>query len=307
MAGKASQRRDRLWLYVLIFLVGAAVFSYPLVADAVNRRSQSLVINAYELELQKASAAEIAEARDLARAYNALLIESGHDLLGTLEEAQKPVVEGAYYADVLNVGAAIGHLEVPVLEIDYPIYHGTSDEVLQHGIGHIELSTLPIGGPSTHAVLTGHRGLPSARLLRDLDKVVVGDVFLIHILDEVLAYEIDQIKIIVPTDISDLEIVPGMDYVTLVTCDPYMINTNRLIVRGHRVAYHPEESDVPLNQPDQSALPAPSREIELEPTNRITFWQKFREYFIAVGVGGLLLVLGWLFYRRRRGRIEART
>ena len=145
--------------------------------------------------------------------------------------------------DVTDTGIMC-YIEIPKIKCSLPVYHGVEDTVLQIAVGHIPGSSLPIGGESTHAVLSGHRGLPSARLFTDLDKLVVGDVFLLHVLDETLTYEVDQILIVEPYDLSSLEITPGEDLVTLVTCTPYGINTHRLLVRGHRIETAPEAHTV---------------------------------------------------------------
>lgn len=145
--------------------------------------------------------------------------------------------------DITDIGM-MGYLEIPVLRTTLPIYHGTSDAVLSVGVGHLEGSSLPVGGEGTHSVLSGHRGLPSAKLLTDLDKMVVGDIFMVHVLDETLTYEVDQIRIVEPQDVGELAIVDGMDYCTLVTCTPYGINTHRLLVRGHRIANAEAEKEI---------------------------------------------------------------
>ena len=151
--------------------------------------------------------------------------------------------ESISYLDLVNVGETIGFIDIPKIDVYLPIYNGTSDAVLQKGVGHLEQSSYPIGGESTHSVLTGHRGLPSAVLFTDLDKMEVGDLFYLHVLDEILAYRVDQVKIVLPEEIDELKIVPGEDYCTLVTCHPYAINTHRMLVRGTRTDYIPEEEE----------------------------------------------------------------
>ena len=142
------------------------------------------------------------------------------------------------YEKLLNVdeNGIMGYIQIPSINLSLPIYHGTDDYVLQSGIGHLDWTSLPIGGEGTHCVLSGHRGLPSAKLFTNLDKLVIGDTFMIRVLNEVLTYEVDQILIVDPNDTDELKIVPGKDYCTLVTCTPYGINTHRLLVRGHRIA-----------------------------------------------------------------------
>ncbi len=145
------------------------------------------------------------------------------------------------YADALNLGDVMGYIEISKINIKLPIYQGTSEEVLSRGIGHLDFSSLPIGGENTHTILTGHRGLPSAKLFTDLDKLSEGDLFYIHSLDKVLAYKVDQIKVVLPHETDDLQIVENKDYTTLITCTPYGVNTNRLLVRGVRVELNEKE------------------------------------------------------------------
>ena len=157
----------------------------------------------------------------------------------------------------------MGYLEIPEIGVNLPIYHGTSDLVLEMGVGHLESSSLPIGGESTHAVLMGHRGLPSSTLFNKLPKLKEGAQFYIHMLDETLAYEVDQIKVIEPDNLADLQIVPGKDYVTLMTCTPYMINSHRLLVRGHRIATPP---------PGEEAAPAAAVQVQPQAEQAVWPW-----------------------------------
>ena len=144
---------------------------------------------------------------------------------------------------MLGLGESLGYITIPKIDVELPIYEGTNDDVLSQGVGHMEQSSYPLGGESTHCVLTGHRGLPSAVLFTDLDQLVIGDCFYLHILDEILAYEVDQIKVVEPNESGDLEIIKGEDYCTLVTCTPYAINTHRMLVRGKRTEYTGEEEN----------------------------------------------------------------
>ena len=162
--------------------------------------------------------------------YNQTLAERGTSFV--LSDAQKAAYEKQL--DVSGVGI-MGYIEIPQLGVSLPIYHGTEESVLQVAVGHMEWSSLPVGGTSSHCVLSGHRGLPSAKLFTDLDKLQEGDIFMLRVLDEVLTYEVDQIRIVEPSQVSDLQIVEGKDLCTLVTCTPYGVNTQRLLVRGHRV------------------------------------------------------------------------
>ena len=218
-------------LLVLALVIGLCLLLYPTVSDYWNSFHQSRAIATYVESVAQIDNSHYTQLLEDAQAYNAGLsqLEKANWLLS--EE------ELAYYGSVLDVSGTgvMCSLEIPKIKVSLPIYHGVDEGVLQIAVGHIPGSSLPVGGESTHCVLSGHRGLPSARLFTDLDKLVVGDTFLINVLDEVLIYEVDQILIVEPYDLSSLEIFPGEDLVTLVTCTPYGINTHRLLVRGHRV------------------------------------------------------------------------
>ena len=218
-------------LLVLALLIGLCLLLYPTVSDYWNSLHQSRAIATYVESVAKIENSHYTELLEQARDYNGELAQQEKtDWMLSEEELD-------YYASILDVSGTgiMCSIEIPKIKVNLPIYHGVEEGVLQIAVGHIPGSSLPIGGESTHSVLSGHRGLPSARLFTDLDKLVVGDTFLIHVLDEVLTYEVDQILIVEPYDLSSLEIEPGEDLVTLVTCTPYGINTHRLLVRGHRI------------------------------------------------------------------------
>lgn len=227
-------------LAVLLFLAGAAVFLYPTVSNWLAEIHQSGVIQEYEEKLA-------AEDEDFYKAEWQKAREYNDNLAG--DPVRDPFVPGTGYAlpdnylDCLNIGGVMGYIEIPKIRVRLPIYHGTSEEVLQKGVGHIESTALPIGGDFTHAILTGHRGLPSAKLFTDLDQLKVGDRFYIYVLDEVLAYEVDEIHTVLPDELQNLQTVKGRDLLTLITCTPYAVNTHRLLVRGFRVPYVPEEAE----------------------------------------------------------------
>lgn len=212
-------------------LVGLCLLAYPTFSDWWNNMHQSRAIASYAENVAKIDNTHYDEMLAQAHAYNEQLA-----LLPKREWNQSEEQLEAYAStmDITGTGI-ICYIEIPKIKCSLPIYHGVGDTVLQIAIGHIPGSSLPIGGESTHAVLSGHRGLPSARLFTDLDKLMVGDTFLINVLDETLTYEVDQILIVEPYDLSSLEIIPGEDLVTLVTCTPYGVNTHRLLVRGHRI------------------------------------------------------------------------
>ena len=214
---------------VLIFVLGLGIMLYPTIANYVNARSQTVAINHYE-EAAQANAAYYQGLLEQAQAFNEKIGHNGG--LAALSEEDK-----AEYESLLNLNSdgIMGYIEIPKLDLKLSIGHGTEEDVLQKMVGHIEGSSLPVGGESTHAVLSAHRGLPSAKLFSDLDLMQIGDRFMIHTLNQTLTYQVDQITVILPEEIEALAIVPGEDYVTLMTCTPYAVNTHRLLVRGVRV------------------------------------------------------------------------
>ena len=222
-------------IFALIFLVGIAVFLYPSVSNYINSKHQSRVITNYEEALAAISEEDYTKFWEAATAYNEELATKPLNFTLTEEELEE-------YNSILDPTGTgiIGYIEIENIGVNLPIYHGTEESVLQVGIGHLEGSSFPTGTESTHAVLSGHRGLPSSKLFSDLDQMIVGDTFLLHIMDQTFAYQIDQIKIVLPEEVQDLAIVDGEEYVTLVTCTPYGVNTHRLLVRAKRVDYNEE-------------------------------------------------------------------
>ena len=217
-------------LLVLVLLAGAGLLAYPSVSDYWNSMHASQAVSAYNEEVQRMDPARYDKLRAAARNFNRTLREQN---VGTsLTDEQR-----AKYDSLLDIDGTgiMGYIEIPNIKVSLPIYHGTADSVLQIAVGHLEWSSLPTGGAGTHCVFSGHRGLPSAKLFTNLDKLVAGDTFVLRVLDEVLTYEVDQILIVEPQDVSALQIEAGKDLCTLVTCTPYGINTHRLLVRGHRV------------------------------------------------------------------------
>lgn len=217
-------------LLVLILMTGLSLLLYPTVSDAWNALHQTRAIDSYTANVARINDARYKEILQRAEDYNANLFATPHTL--ALTESQIPD-----YESQLNVAGdgIMGYIEIPQIDCTLPIYHGTEAAVLQIAIGHMNGSSLPVGGPSTHTVLSGHRGLPSARLFSRLDEMETGDRFMLHVLDETLTYEVDQIRIVLPDELDELSIEEGQDLCTLVTCTPYGINTHRLLVRGRRV------------------------------------------------------------------------
>ena len=217
-------------LLFLILLAGLSLLLYPSVSDYWNSLHQTRAIATYAEEVANLNQDQYDEIWAAAESYNASLTDRVNAY--QLSDAQKEE-----YQQLLNVSGLgiMGYIEIPEIDVSLPIYHGTEDSALQVAVGHLEWTSLPVGGESTHCVLSGHRGLPSAKLFTNLDKLREGDTFLLRVLDEILTYEVDQILIVEPQDTAALEIVEGQDYCTLVTCTPYGINTHRLLVRGHRI------------------------------------------------------------------------
>lgn len=218
-------------ILILIFLAGLSLLLYPTVSDWWNSYHQSNVIVDYEHSVKGLDDKTYKKILSEAKKYNKSLLDRGNRF-----ELSKEEIEA--YDRLLNpLGTGMmGYIEIPGIRLSLPVYHGTSDAVLSMAVGHIAGSSLPVGGKSTHCVLSGHRGLPSAKIFSNLDKLVEGDTFSLHILNEVLTYEVDQIRIVKPKELSSLSIEKGKDYCTLVTCTPYGINTHRLLVRGHRIS-----------------------------------------------------------------------
>lgn len=227
-------------LAVLLFVIGAGIFLYPTISNYLAENEQIAVIQDYQEQVENGSTVDLEAEWKKAEIYN-------ENLAG--DPVRDPFVPGSGYAlpdnyeEVLNVGGVMGYVEIPKIDVMLPIYHGSSEEVLEKGVGHIESTALPIGGTFRHSVLTGHRGLPSAELFTRLDELAVGDLFFIHVLDKTLAYEVDQIKTVLPTELEDIQAIPDRDLVTLLTCTPYGVNTHRLLVRGTRTEYVPQEEE----------------------------------------------------------------
>lgn len=217
-------------LLVIILFIGLSLLLYPTFADWWNSMHQSRAIASYAEEVAQIDDDQYDEIWNAAWEYNRTLQEQGNSFL--LSDAQK-----AEYLRLLDVGGSgiMGYIEIPSIKCSLPIYHGTDEAVLQVAIGHLEWTSLPVGGEGSHCVVSGHRGLPSAKLFTNLDQLIVGDTFTLRVLDEILTYEVDQIRVVLPDETEELYIQPGQDYCTLVTCTPYGINSHRLLVRGHRI------------------------------------------------------------------------
>ena len=238
-------------ILLLIFIIGLSLLLYPIFSDWWNSMHQSRAVASYAQEVANIDDEQYEKLWTEAWNYNASLMERENGY--TLSDEQKEE-----YNRLLDVGGTgiMGYIEIPVIGVTLPIYHGSDETVLQIAIGHLDWTSLPVGGESSHCVVSGHRGLPSAKLFTDLDKLVEGDVFIFRVLDEILTYEVDQILIVEPHEVDSLKIEEGKDLCTLVTCTPYGINSHRLLVRGHRVE----------TQEEATAVRVTSDAIQIEPT-----------------------------------------
>ncbi|HEL2357464.1 TPA: class C sortase [Streptococcus suis] len=239
-------------LTTFIILAGIIIVSYPAISQMYYNYVNQQTINDFDSGRKQLTSEEIDKRIQLAQAYNASLQNFAITDPYTEEQLEQGRTE---YARMLTVREKIASIHIPDIEINLPIYAGSGEDILQKGVGHLEGTSLPIGGVNSHAVLTAHTGLPNSRLFTDLDKLKVGDKFYITNIKETLAYQIDSITIIEPTDFSSLVIFPDQDYVTLLTCTPYMINSHRLLVRGQRIPYTPEDSELIKTQSTNYQIP----------------------------------------------------
>ena len=269
--------QDTTKLLLLVFVVGLSLLLYPTFADWWNSMHQSRAVASYVEQVAAIDDNQYDEIWNDAWDYNASLLSRGNRY--KLTDAQKE--EYDRLLDVSGLGI-MGYIEIPIIGVTLPIYHGTEEAVLQVAIGHLEWTSLPVGGESSHCVVSGHRGLPSAKLFTDLDRLVVGDLFMFRVLDEVLTYEVDQIMIVEPHEVDSLKIEEGKDLCTLITCTPYGINSHRMLVRGHRVE----------NREEAKAVRITGDAIQIEPT--------IVAPIVALPI--LLILLTGVMLPRRHGR-----
>ena len=230
-----KSRQIVVFFAILMILTGVAVFSYPFVSNALANRNASVAVQEYNASVESLQREEIDAIKEAAKSYNAQL----ESVLG--KNAQGEGAARDSYIDLIQLGDALGYITIPKIDLNLPIYEGTGADVLTHGVGHLTETSYPLGGLSTHSALSGHRGLAEAELFTNLDELAVGDRFYLHILDETLAYQVDQVLVVEPDGVEALEIIEGEDLCTLVTCTPIGINSHRLLVRGTRVEYEGEE------------------------------------------------------------------
>ncbi len=262
------------FILIIIALAGFSLIAYPSFANWWNTSRSSRAVSSYAESVAEMSPQEIDRIIESALEYNERLASSG--MLWTMNEAQRE--DYMSQLDITGTGM-MGYIDIMKIRVTLPVYHTVEENVLQNAAGHIPGTSLPVGGPSSHCGISSHRGLPSARLFTDLDKLVEGDTFTLTVFDRIYKYEVDQIRVVEPNDVSDLYIEPGMDYCTLVTCTPYGINTQRLLIRGHRVE----------NDPDVISVVADA--LLLEPV--------YTAPFIAIPLIAILLVVLMIVTRRQ--------
>lgn len=256
-----------------------------------NNRHQSLIHTQYNQEIANANNQVIEENRSLAKQYNTTLVPGAQQVDAFSSAAVE--LASVDYANLLNIAGngIMGYLVIPQIGAELPIYHGTSDATLEVGVGHLLGSSLPVGGASTHTVLTGHSGMANNKMLSDLDQLEIGDVFYLEVLEETLAYQVDQIKTVLPSDTTYLGIEEASDYCTLVTCTPFGVNTHRLLVRGSRIPYSEEEKELA---------------VSLSADKPASTWEQqyLRGIMLGFGVTGILCSTGFLVTRlRKKGRV----
>ena len=275
--------KNRLWGFarLLIILVGVGILVYPSVSEYLFEKNSSVAVSTYDDSIRRMEQAHMEELRSQAQAYNRRLAQDNGYSKPALDEYNNPITPEDYW-DILNVdgNGMMGYITIPRIHVTIPMYHGTEEEVLQVAIGHLQNTSLPVGGESTHAVLSGHRGLPSKALFTDLDQVQIGDVFYLTVLNETLYYQVDQILTVLPNETDALAITKGEDHVTLVTCTPYGVNSHRLLVRGTRMDYTPETGEA-----------APVGEVELSPWMKMPM--QYRHLLLGLAaLAGILLLRG---------------
>lgn len=269
---------------IVLLLIGLSVFSYPSISNYIAEKNQTEVIQSYKESITLKE--DLTNEWEKAKIYN-------ENLAG--DPVHDPFIPGSGYAipnnyfDVLDIDGIMAYIEIPKISVNLPIYHGTSEEVLAKGVGHIESTSVPIGGKSTHCILTGHRGLPSAELFTRLEELKIGDYFYINVLDEVLTYKVDQILTVLPNQLDSLQIVKDKDLVTLITCTPYGINTHRLLVRAERTDYIPKDEVIKKSKTSKE------KQVSINYTS----------IGIIIGIGLLIIILIIIFLiyqKKHKGR-----
>lgn len=275
-------------ILIVGFCIGLIISLYPLISNVYSRRNQIQVINDYTEDIKEIDTKQIANELELANAYNRKLNQT-IVLTDPFDPSAIDMADDVYY-DILNYtdDGVMAYINIPKIDVNLPIYHGTDNEHMLKGVGHLVGTSFPVGGIDTHAVLSAHSGLSTAELFTNLADLKKDDLFYIHVLDDVLAYEVDKINVVKPDETNDLKIVPGQDYVTLVTCTPYGINSHRLLVRGHRVEYNPD--------------------LEKQESKKANNDVWFKEYIksIVSGIGIIVLIIIFIVVLKRVKRVLRR-
>ena len=275
-------------ILIVGFCIGLIISLYPLISNIYYRRNQIQVINDYTEDIKEIDTKQIAKELELANAYNRKLNQT-IVLTDPFDPSAIDMADDVYY-DILNYtdDGVMAYINIPKIDVNLPIYHGTDSEHMLKGVGHLVGTSFPVGGIDTHAVLSAHSGLSTAELFTNLADLKKDDLFYIHVLDDVLAYEVDKINVVKPNETNDLKIVPGQDYVTLVTCTPYGINSHRLLVRGHRVEYNPD--------------------LEKQESKKANNDVWFKEYIksIVSGIGIIVLIIIFIVVLKRVKRVLRR-
>ena len=292
-------------LIILIFIVGLGVLSYPLVSSMINNYFDRSEAHDKLTETEKMPEEEVRRLFEEAEEYNRSLTDTV--VLTDPFDMESYEKIGAHYDETFDVDGKgfIGYIEIPKIDVFLPIYHGTDDEVLQKGAGHLHNTSLPIGGNSTHSVISAHSALPSKTLFDYLPDLVEGDEFKIYVLNRTLTYRVEQIKTVLPSEIDDLYVTPGKDYVTLMTCTPYTINTHRLLVRGERV----EDAGTGEENPEEETKPTEKEIRSLSVDNNYFFFLGYKVSYLAaiLSIAGFLLVVGLtVFFVVRRNKRKAK-
>ena len=294
---------------IILLIAGLLVLFYPALNNIIFVVKQNQVIDDYNAQVVDMDKETIDDIKKEAQQYNQILANPTAE-----QEVEEGISGNLSYRELLNVtNQQMGYIVIPKISLNQPIFHSTDEMVLEQGIGHLENTSLPVGGASTHCVLTGHTGVPGMMLFTDLEEMETGDKFYLKVLDEVLAYEVDQIKVVLPENREDLKIVDDEDYVTLITCTPYGVNTHRLLVRGTRVEYNGEIDDTEAVNTDSDITTATNTSISEEATEERTvvstqqskFSLQFIVYYIVIpAIIAVVIIVALVLVAKRRKKIK---
>lgn len=289
------KNKKSLILSVVFLLVGILVLFYPALNNVIFVSQQNKVIDSYNEQISGLNVEKIESMKENAKKYNEALSDASSSANQDIDNA---VSGNMSYSQIMAMeNEQIGYLVIPKISLNQPIFHDTTEEVLEKGIGHMKETSFPIGGESTHSVLSGHSGIPGMMLFTDLEDIEIGDKFYIKALDETIAYQVNQIKTVLPNDVRDIQIEKGEDYVTLLTCTPYGVNTHRLLVRGTRVPYN-GEIDEEKKEEKEEKKPAT---VDEEKEDLKTFSLKFINYYVVIpAILSCIMIALFIYIRKRR-------